>query len=262
MCKRKKLRDEDRKRERHRNQEDVLVCATCSAVCMHRKVTSWLQWCSIYLDVCVSMDIIHTHTPVCIERRYGLHSTWVQRLRLLQQDVLHQPSDVHVDVAGEAVHAGRVGSYSCQEVRGTGYLLGGLVVIGHSHDDPGETCLTNGSYHQARLERGWTDGTLKLVKRAMAEWYYTLIRSAHSLLQGFPPNLFISCQGPAPSLFLSLTSLYLQCWPRKDQLLRVCRYSKGANSGVTGEIIISWDMETKQGIYTENIRLPWYQSLI
>lgn len=34
-----------------------------------------------------------------------------------------------------------------------GYLPGGLVVIGHSHDDPGETCLTNVSKPIAGPER-------------------------------------------------------------------------------------------------------------
>lgn len=70
-------------------------------------------------------------------------SVGVQRLCLLQQHTLHQPGDVQVDVACEVVHAGCVGSYPCQQVRGTCYFLGGLVVIGHLDDDSGETCLNS-----------------------------------------------------------------------------------------------------------------------
>lgn len=80
-----------------------------------------------------------TCTPVCIKGCDGLHSTCVLWPCLLQQDTLHQPCDVYIDVAGEALQAGSIGCYSHQKLRRTGYLLGGLVVIGHSHDDPGET---------------------------------------------------------------------------------------------------------------------------
>lgn len=76
----------------------------------------------------------------------------VQWLCLLQQDTLYQPGDVHIDVAGEAVQIAYVGSYPCQEVRGPGDLLGGLVVIGHSHDDPGETYLTNVTCHLVEVD--------------------------------------------------------------------------------------------------------------
>lgn len=93
-----------------------------------------------------------SHTPVCVKERDGPRSIGVQWLGLLQQDALHQPGDVHVDVAGEAVQAGGVGSDPCQEGRGTSNLLGGLVVIRHSHDDPAETCLTDVTYHLARVD--------------------------------------------------------------------------------------------------------------
>lgn len=79
------------------------------------------------------------HAPVCVDGGNGLPSVGVQWLCLLQQDALHQPGDIYADVAGEAVQGGCIDSYPCQEVCGTGYLLGGLVVISHSHDDPGET---------------------------------------------------------------------------------------------------------------------------
>lgn len=69
-----------------------------------------------------------------------LASVGVQRLRLLQQDALHQPCDVHVDVARQVVQGGCVGSYPGQQVRGARNLLGGLVVVDHFHDDPAETC--------------------------------------------------------------------------------------------------------------------------
>lgn len=80
-----------------------------------------------------------TCTPVCVKGGNGLGPACVMWPRLLQQDALHQPGDVDVDVAGEDLQAGSVGSYSHQQLGGTGNLLGGLVVIGHSHDDPGET---------------------------------------------------------------------------------------------------------------------------
>lgn len=128
-------------------------------LCVNELACIWM--CVFDTDTCVS------HTPVCVMGCDGLPSAGVQWLGLLQQDVLHHPSDVQIDVAGEAVQAGCIGSYHCQEVHGTGYLLGGLVVIGHSHDDPGETCLTNVTYHQAQVDCGRTDGTLKWVKRAM-----------------------------------------------------------------------------------------------
>lgn len=69
-----------------------------------------------------------------------LASMGVQGLRLLQQDVLHQPCDVHIDVACEVVQAGSVGSDPLQQVRGACDLLRGLVVVDHFHDDPAETC--------------------------------------------------------------------------------------------------------------------------
>lgn len=120
--------------------------------------------------ICVFKYSRYTYTwdrPVCVESCNSLPSVGVERLSLLQQDALHQPGDVHIDVAREAVQIGYIGSYPCQEVRGTGNLLGGLVVIGHSHDDSGETCLTNVTCHWAEVDWGWTDGTLKWVKRAM-----------------------------------------------------------------------------------------------
>lgn len=92
------------------------------------------------------------NTPICVERCNGLPSMWVQRLCLLQQDALDQPGDVHIDVAGEAVQAGYIGSYPCQKVRGSCYLLGGLVVIGHSHNDPGETCLIKVTDHPTGVD--------------------------------------------------------------------------------------------------------------
>lgn len=52
----------------------------------------------------------HTYTPVCVKGRNGLHSTCILRPCLLQQDGLHQPGDIHIDVAWEAVQAGCIGS--------------------------------------------------------------------------------------------------------------------------------------------------------
>lgn len=80
-----------------------------------------------------------TCTPVCVKGRNGLHSSRILWPCLLQPDAPHEPGDVYTDVAGEALKAGSIGCYSHQQLRGTGNLLGGLVVIGHSHDDPGET---------------------------------------------------------------------------------------------------------------------------
>lgn len=79
------------------------------------------------------------HAPVGVKGRDGCRPPWVLWQCLLQQDALHQPGDVHVDVAGKAVQAGGVASQANQELWRTCYLLGGLVVICHSHDDPGET---------------------------------------------------------------------------------------------------------------------------
>lgn len=92
-------------------------------------------------DICVDRYSVQYMpcAPVCVEGCNGLRSTCILRPCLLQQDALHQPCDVYVDVAGEALQAGSIGCYSHQQLRRTGYLLGGLVVIGHSHDDPGET---------------------------------------------------------------------------------------------------------------------------
>lgn len=234
-----KVRDKKRQETWQREREKPRGCTCVCYLLCYKHAWRFLcvsvsdaicQWSTIYLGIMLNAHLhaAHSrytyilHTPVCVEGRNGLHSTWVQWLCLLQQDALHQPGDVHIDVAGEAVQAGCIGSYPRQEVRGTSYLLGGLVVIGHSHDDPGETRLTSVRYHQARVDWGWTDGTSKLVKRAMVAWYYTLIRSAHSLLQGFTEILFIFCRGPSFSLFLSLTRLRLQFWPWEDQSLRAC----------------------------------------
>lgn len=102
---------------------------SCGLELIHACAVLWLHVCSH-----------HTHTPVGVKGGDGRRSPRVLRHRLLQQDALHQPGDVHVDVAGEALQAGRVASQGDQQLRRTRDLLGGLVVICHSHDDPGETC--------------------------------------------------------------------------------------------------------------------------
>lgn len=136
----------------------------------------WLCYVSecIWIYVLTGIHTLYllyiTYTPVCVKGRNGLPSTWVLWPCLLQQDVLHQPCDVYIDVAWEAVQTGCIGCYPHQEFWGTGYLPGGLIVIGHSHDDSGETCLTNVSKPIAGPE--WTQmGPLKLVKRAMVAWH-------------------------------------------------------------------------------------------
>lgn len=47
----------------------------------------------------VDAPIQHRHTPVCVKGRNGLASMRVLWPCLLQQDVLHQPGDIHIDVA-------------------------------------------------------------------------------------------------------------------------------------------------------------------
>lgn len=109
--------------------------------------------------------ILLLHAPVGVKGRDSCRSPWILWQCLLQQDALHQPGDIHVDVAGEAVQAGGVASQPNQELWRTYYLLGGLVVICHSHDDPGEH-LTNSQFSlgQSRI------GAPQLLKRAMQTW--------------------------------------------------------------------------------------------
>ena len=164
------------------------------------------QWVIAYLDTCVlnghltsvqvdELSLYITHAPVSVEGGDGLPPTWVQRLCLLQQDALHQPGDVHVDVAGDAVQGGYVGSDSCQQVWGPGYLLGGLVVIGHSHDDPAETCSTDVTSRRPGvgsvsdrwdgLNEPWRHGT-------------ALIRSAFTAPRQRRTLIYYLCSGPSP----------------------------------------------------------------
>lgn len=185
-------------------------------------------WGRMYIWITVFAYI--PHTPVCVERCDRLSSSWIQRLSLLQQDVLQQSGDVHVDVAGEALHAGRVGSHHCQEVRWTGYLLGGLVVICHSHDDPRETCLTNVTYHWVTAYWEQTDGTLEEVKRAMVVRCWTLVRSAQSLLQASIQFYLFFPLILSPSL-PDCTVAYLQFWQCWEQSLLACCYSRVLSLG-------------------------------
>lgn len=61
----------------------------------------------------------------------------VQVLRLLQEDVVENPSDVDGDVVLNGLQHCHVGSDTGQQLAGLGYLLRGLVVHGHSNDRPG-----------------------------------------------------------------------------------------------------------------------------
>lgn len=109
---------------------------------LHKLLRFHVQWQQTYLIyICVKRYTVQymTCTPVCIKGCNGLRSTCVLWPCLLQQDALHQPCDIYIDVAGEALQAGSIGCYSHQQLWRTGYLLGGLVVIGHSHDDPRKT---------------------------------------------------------------------------------------------------------------------------
>lgn len=140
------------------------------------------------------------HPPVCVESCNGLPSVGVQWLCLLQQDRLHQPGDVNTDVAGEAVEAGCVGSYSGQEVRGARYLLGGLVVIGHSHDDSGETRINKVAVTNLRA----VSRDLKVTNSSLP---FTFIRLAQLVLQCFPTHYNVF------GLFLSIIE-YIKKSPR------------------------------------------------
>lgn len=78
----------------------------------------------------------HEDLPICIERCDGLCSIWVQRLRLLQQDTLHQSCDINVDVAAEALQTCNICLNPSQQVRGSGDFVSALVIIGHLYNNP------------------------------------------------------------------------------------------------------------------------------
>lgn len=78
----------------------------------------------------------HQVLPVSIECCDGLCSVRVQRLRLLQQDALHHPCDIDVDVAAEAVQTRNIRLNPSQQVRRSGDLMSALVITGHLHDYP------------------------------------------------------------------------------------------------------------------------------
>ncbi len=73
----------------------------------------------------------------------------------------------------------------------------------------------------------------------MVAWYYTLIRSAHSLLRGFTGILFIFLSGPF-ILSLCLTDYTaFTILAMGGQMTASVLLLKSANFRVTGEIIIS-----------------------
>lgn len=167
--------------------------------------------------MCFKCILVHTRDrPVCVDGCDSLPSVGVQRLGLLQQDALHQPGHVQVDVAGQTLQIGYVGFYPRQEVRGTADLLGGLVVIGHSHDDSGETCWTSVTCHWAAVGCGWTDGWNE-------PWW--LSWGQCSQLQSFTVNVVFFF---LKALILSCTFNNFRHWRLKAQhslreLILICR---------------------------------------
>lgn len=62
----------------------------------------------------------------------------VQVLRLLQEHVVEDPSDVDGHVVLYGLQHRHVGPHTGQQLAGLGYLLSSLVVHGHSNDRPGD----------------------------------------------------------------------------------------------------------------------------
>ena len=118
----------------HANTHMHLICATFMRVIFLNLFPCYVNISDMH---CLTRTP-HTHPPVGVEAGDGLAALGVQRLGLLQQDALHQPGDVQVNVAGNGVQAGRVGAHRRQQVGGPGDLLAGLAVVGHFHNDPAE----------------------------------------------------------------------------------------------------------------------------
>lgn len=76
------------------------------------------------------------NVPVSVQTGDGGLPVAVQVLRLLQEDVVEDPSDVDGDVVLYGLEHCHVGPHAGQQLAGFGDLLGGLVVHGHAHYGP------------------------------------------------------------------------------------------------------------------------------
>lgn len=71
------------------------------------------------------------NVPVCVQTGDGGFPVAVQVLRLLQEDVVEDSSDVDGDVVLYGLKHRHVGPDAGQQLAGLGYLLSSLVVHGH-----------------------------------------------------------------------------------------------------------------------------------